>query len=87
MVSTERKLGAFFVGEYMDKEKIEPTLEMIICPNCKTEVIELMSNDTKTHKVGCKGCKRWLWINASKNRIEVKRIPERTSLSGCRYYI
>lgn len=65
----------------------EPTYEMIICPNCHTEVREFDVNDTKIHKVGCKGCRRWLWIKPATKYIEVKRVPERQSLSGYTFYI
>lgn len=59
----------------------------IMCPNCGKFLTMSDKRDPRIHKLACRKCWKWIWWKPNNPEYRViKKIPERTSSSGLRFY-
>lgn len=59
--------------------------ELYLCPNCGKELGKFWRKDEYT-KVGCRKCRKWIWLNTATCKYQIKEIPERTDSAGVIFY-
>lgn len=66
---------------YMNKDK------SIMCPNCHKFLTKADSKDSRTHKLACKHCHKWIWyVPNDDDNFQIKEIPDSRSSSGMTFY-
>ena len=60
----------------------------IICPNCHKFLTKADSKDTRTHKLTCGHCGKWIWyVPNDEDSFQIKEAPNnRTTSSGKTFY-
>lgn len=57
---------------------------MLICPKCKNELMEMSGKNYLERK--CTECNRLVIFNPDTQITKIKRMPQRNTSSGCRFY-
>lgn len=61
-------------------------VKTINCPKCGHYLTECDAEKDIIHKLKCKHCGKWIWWNPVTNYFEAKRVPERATSAGVRFY-
>lgn len=72
--------GKVYMLDYEEKD-IE-----IKCPICRTKLLDANSKKDKVYQIVCRKCRKWIWINPTNGKYQIKQIPKRATASGTRFY-
>lgn len=80
-------IGSHFCFNQRDQMKLYKNKGIkITCPNCGKFLAKADKRDSRTHKLACRKCWKWIWFVPASETTEIKDIPPRASGSGMRFY-